>query len=137
MPQRISATPLFATFRERGDLANFARKLNVAIPVVSNWRKRGIPPAMIRQVAHAMNLSSVDDYYRLAESGQKVSVRGPNGAKRNIPQSQAEIFLALVKTFLDTDAEGQLEIFEAATSLTESHDAHQTADRSRRKSRRR
>lgn len=117
----VSAKPLFDTLQGRGAMAAFAKKLNISLPRLMNWKTRGIPANMVRDVAHAMSLPTSDDYFRLAESGQKIPTRGFNGAKRHIPHSEAEKLLALVKTFLDTDAEGQLEILEAAISLTESH----------------
>lgn len=117
----VSAGPLFDTLKDRGAQAAFARKLNISIQVLSNWRKRGIPRGNIPEVAHAMSLPSTDHYFRLAEHWGKNGVKRTNGVTVNIPQSEAEKFLALVKAFLDTDSETQVVILKAATSLSESH----------------
>lgn len=136
METTVSAAPLEAFLERAGDgaKADFARALNISPQRLSNWLKRGVPKRNLREVALAMSLQGADDYHRLVDSGQKGAQRGQNGAKRNIPQSEAEKFLALVKTFLDTDANGQLEILEAALSLTQS-DERPEQGRGRRKSR--
>lgn len=108
--RRVSAEPLFKTFKERGDMASFAQRLNISLSRLMNWKKRGIPHAQVVAVAHAMNLASTDDYYKLA--------RGNNVHKpKTIPLSEGEKLLALVETFLDTDTEGQFRILEAAKAL--------------------
>ena len=108
--KRVSAAPLFATFKERGDMASFANKLNISLSRLMNWKRRGIPHAQVMTVAHAMNLASADDYYKLA--------RGNNVNKvKTIPLSEGEKLLALVETFLDTNEEIQSEILEAAKAL--------------------
>lgn len=130
-PERISAKPLFDTFEKRGDLASFAKKLNVSVARLMNWKKRGIPSAQVRAVAHAMSLRSSDDYYRLADNGQKAAGHGQTYDRGAVPQSEAEKFLALAKTFLDTDAVGQHQILEAANSLRESRGSEDRRNRRR------
>ena len=132
----VSSGPLFETLKDRGAQAAFARKLNISLQVLSNWRTRGIPRGNVPDVAHAMSLPSTDHYFRLAENWGKTGAKRPNGVTVNIPRSEAEKFLALVKAFLDTDSETQLEILEAASSITESHGKTETFS-SRRKPKRR
>lgn len=117
MGHRVSAKPLFDTLTERGAKQAFADKMNISLSRLMNWEGRGIPHAQVRAVAHHMSLQSADDYYRLAENGTKANIH----KLKTIPPSEADKLLALVKSFLDTDNEGQTLILESAKALGRKH----------------
>ena len=140
MERTVSAAPLNDLLKNgpRGAKARFAQKLNVSAQVLSNWLARGaIPAGYIPAVARAMSLQSTDDYYRLADPKQKGQINGGNIAKSHMQQTEGEKLLALVKTFLDTDSEGQHEILEAVQSLADSHGKSQAGGGRRRGGKRR
>lgn len=60
--KRISAKPLFERFdAEKGAAAQFAKRLNTAQGRIANWRSRGIPAAMVPEVAAYLGMKT-DEY---------------------------------------------------------------------------
>ena len=61
----IPSGPLFERLKGRADAAAFARVIGVSPQVVSNWRHRGVPSAMLPKVAAVLGIT-VEAYLEAA-----------------------------------------------------------------------
>lgn len=118
MSDTISSKPLFARLKDRGDLAAFAEKIKSSVQRVSNWRDRGVPKAAVMEVAAALGMSA-EDYYALASKGESGNLLVYGDRQNNIPRSDAEKLVEIIRLFLDTDSEVREEILAGAQSLAE------------------
>jgi hypothetical protein len=115
----VSSKPLFERLPERGDVAAFAKKIGAkSTQAVYNWKKRGIPKGVVRDVAAALGLT-VEQYYELATKGTAGADRKIK--EKNVPRSDGETLLVMLRAFLDTDSEGRVEMAEAIASVVDGH----------------
>jgi hypothetical protein len=136
MSTTVSAKPLFSLLKDRGAITAFAKKLGYKdMQRISNWRKRGIPKGQIVDVAKALGMK-VENYYDLCE-GKASEHQAKQRASGNIPRSDAEKLLVLIKTFLDTDADVRGDIVAAVQAVAgENGNSRQRGDNARRSKRR-
>lgn len=93
--RRISARPLFAKLdKEKGAAAALAEKLNISHGRLANWRKRGVPAAMLPHVAAYLGLST-DDYLRAAGWPRIGTILEPRGQYTIEGQKFLDDFYAL------------------------------------------
>lgn len=67
---RIPSGPLFERLKDKGTASAFARALQISPQRLSNWRKRGVPAALLPQVAAAIG-ASAEEY--LAAAGRPIA----------------------------------------------------------------
>ena len=138
----VPAKPLFdwLDHQPRGAKAAFARKLGYSESRLSMMRVRGIPKGALIDITRALNMT-VERYMELAwqkggkiEANQEKILRGE--MQSNIPHGDAEKLLALIRAFLNTDAEGKSEVIAAVQAVAGEDGAKHRADNGRKRKRR-
>jgi hypothetical protein len=110
-PDTASSKPLFDWFDAEPGRRRRLVEAGYSDGRITNWKSRGVPLGEVGRVAAVMGIN-YERYMALASDSPlpENQIISPQG-------NDAEKLLFVIRTFLDTDSDGRLELFDAARVL--------------------